>query len=345
MTTHTHPPRRSVFYSVNDYWACGWYRCYVPGVALKKLGYGVVLDEQIKEGDIDEADVVVIQQPSRTQHVEAIRAANNAGKFTVAELDDDVWNLSPLNPSHVYWDRPEVKRNARACVEEADIVTTPTHLLAEKLRTMNPNVKVLPNMLPTDGWDYPEPKVQVEDKVVLGWAGSSSHGGDFRAVNGVIQQLLDRYPHVEFALVGGPGEIELEEHERIRPLDATDIRRYPKILENFDVGLIPLADTAFNRSKSDLKFVEYSMLGIPSVASKLEPYLRTIKHGENGFLATSPKDWLKYLTRLIEDVELRRTIGARAQEYARTRTIEHAIEKWERAYGLTRPDPTSKGEE
>jgi glycosyltransferase involved in cell wall biosynthesis len=209
---------------------------------------------------------------------------------------------------------------------------------------MNPNVKVLPNMLPADGWDYPQPRVQREDKVVLGWAGSTSHGGDFRVIDGVVQQLLDRYPHVELVIAGGPPEQELAAHERIRYLEPTDIQHYPTLLEHFDVGLIPLADTAFNKSKSDLKFVEYGMLGIPSVASKLEPYERTVKNGENGFLATSPKDWLKYVTRFIEDVELRRTLGARAQEYARTRTIDHAIEKWERAYGLTRPDAASATE-
>ena len=247
------------------------------------------------------------------------------------------YGISIQNPGHEYWNRPDVKRTARACVCEAKLVTTPTQALAERIRTMNPRVKVLPNMLPTDGWDYPKPKAQREDKVVLGWAGSSSHGGDFRVIDGVVQQLLDRYPHVEFALVGGPPVIELARHERIRPVESTDIKGYPQLIEEFDIGLIPLADTVFNKSKSDLKFVEFSMLGIPSVVSKLEPYLRTVRHGENGFLAMNPKDWLKHLTRLIEDTELRRRVGARAQEYARTRTIDRAIERWERAYGLTRP--------
>ena len=338
MTEPGTSPRRSVFFFVHDYWACGWYRCYVPGVALKELGYRVVLDEKITAQDIETSDVVVVQQPSTEGQLNAIRDANAAGKLSVVELDDDVWRLAPSNPSHVYWSRPEVKRAARSCVEEAQLITTPTRVLAEELRTMNPNVKVLPNMLPTEGWDYPDPKAQSNDKIVLGWAGSSSHGGDFRVIDGVVQQLLDRYPQVEFVVVGGPPEIELEGHERMRRVKSTDIQHYPAMLEPFDIGLIPLADSAFNRGKSDLKFVEYSMLGIPSVASKLEPYVHTIKHGENGFLATSPKDWLKYLTRLIEDADLRRTLGTRAQAYARTRRIDHAIDKWERAYGLTRPD-------
>lgn len=339
------PLRQSVFYFVHDYWACGWYRCYTPGVALKELGYEVFLDENISGDAIGAGDVIVVQQPSGPHQLAAVRTANQVGKLSVVEMDDDVWNLAPANPGYEYWNRPEVKLNARACVVEAQLVTTPTRLLAEKLLTMNPNVKILPNMLPNDGWDYPEPNLQRNDKVVIGWAGSTSHGGDFRVLDGVLQQLLDRYPHVEFVAAGGPSVIDLQQHERMGHLKPTDIQHYPTLLEHFDVGVIPLADTVFNRSKSDLKFVEYARLGIPTVASKLEPYMHTVKHGENGFLAKSPKDWLKHLTRLIEDIELRRTIGARAQEYARTRTIDHAIEKWERAYGLTRPDSTSKGKE
>ncbi len=343
MTEAVAVPRQSVFYQVNDYWACGWYRCYVPGVALKALGYRVVLDEKLKPGDIEEHDVIVVQNVGGRDQLNALHAAKEAGKLAVVDLDDDVWNLSPNNPVYRFWAQPEVRRHARECVEMADLVTTPTHPLAERLRTMNPNVRVLPNMLPATGWDYPAPKEQREDRIVLGWAGSPSHGGDFRVVDSVIQQLLDRYPHVEFNLIGGPATIELSQHERINPMKATTIEQYPGLLETFDIGIIPLADTTFNASKSDLKFVEYSMLGIPSVASKLEPYAKTVKHGENGFLASNAKDWLKHLTRLIEDIELRRSIGAAAQAYARTRTIEHAVGRWERAYGLTPPGPDASG--
>lgn len=337
MIAEPRPIRQSVHYCVNDFWACGWYRCYVPGVELKKLGYRVVLDTSIHERDISESDVIVVQTPRGPEQLNVIKLVNSEGKLSVVELDDDVWSMLPSNPGYEHWNRPDVRRNLELCVREAQLVTTPTRALADKLRKLNPNIKVLANMLPVDGWDYPEPKIQREDRVVLGWAGSTSHGGDFRVIDGVVQPILDRYPHVELAVVGGPPVAELRGHERIRYLSPTDIQRYPTLLENFDIGLAPLADTAFNRAKSDLKFVEYSRVGIPTIAAKLEPYLHTIKHGENGFLASSPKHWVSQITRLIEDVELRERIGAAAHAYALGRHIDGAIEKWESAYGLTRP--------
>jgi glycosyltransferase involved in cell wall biosynthesis len=72
------------------------------------------------------------------------------------------------------------------------------------------------------------------------------------------------------------------------------------------------------------------------VASKVESYIGSIVHGENGFLASNTKDWIKYLRRLIENHELRQKIAAKAKQFAETRTIEKNIWLWEQAYGISR---------
>ena len=329
--------RTSVFYRSVDSWACGWYRCYVPGVELQKLGYRVAMAQDLHERDVIDHDVLVIQAPCVPEHLAGIRLAKQSGKLTVVDLDDDLWNLMPTNPVYSFWSRPDVQYLLTACAQEADLLTTTTHYLADRLAPRNSNVRVLGNMLPADAWDYPAPKEQHAGKVVIGWAGSPSHVGDLTLIDEAVRQTLDRYPHVEFVFVGGPKQPEIAAHPRVRTLPASDIAGYVRMLGGFDIGLIPLSDTVFNRCKSDLKFVEYSMVGIPSIVSKVEPYLRSVKQGENGFFAASPKDWIKTLARLIDDPELRLAVGTRAQEYARTRTIDQAVGRWEKAYGLTRP--------
>ena len=324
---------KSILFFTDDWGACAWYRCYVPGVELKRLGYEVVLDQTLRPEDVDRFDVIVFQRKTDERSLEIIKVANSAGKLTVYEIDDDVWNVARTNPGAGTWTQTALSGLAR-CAGACQLVTTASEVLAQRLRRINPHVRVLPNSLPADSWDYPKPKEQREDRVVLGWAGSSSHVEDLRIISEVVQQLVERYPQVEFVFAGGPDDVPLTLGNRVRRLEATDIRRYPEVLEQIDVGVIPLQDTAFNRAKSDLKFVEYSMLGIPSVASKVEPYLKSVKHGENGFLAVNAKDWLKFLGRLVENVELRREIGARAQAFARTRTIDRTIAHWIRAYKL-----------
>lgn len=328
---------KGVLFCSDDSWACGWYRCYVPGVELKRLGYDVVMDEVIHPEAFGRFGTIVFQRKWDPQGLAAIKQAKAMGKHTVYELDDDIWAVTRNNPGYVAWGNPEILGGAVACIREVDMVTTTTPLLAERLRQFNSNVRVIPNMLPSTGWDYPDVRPQSSEHVVLGWVGSSSHFEDMRLFDGFVHQLLDKYPFVEFQFAGGSPEAPFDPHPRITRLKTTDILGYPTILEHFDIGLIPIVDNTFNRSKSDLKFVEYSKMGIPSVVSKQLPYLASVKHGENGFLANHPKDWLKFLSRLIEDPQLRVQLATRAQEFARTRTIDRGIDKWVRAYGLGEP--------
>ncbi len=328
---------KSVLFLVTDSTACGWYRAMVPGVELKSRGYDVVMSPEIKAGDYERFDVFVFQRVFCERTRAAIDYAKSIGKLTVYDLDDDVWRISPTNPAYSDWEEQDAAASVAQAIRKVDLVTTPTSELAEVLKRFNPNVKVIPNMLPSTGWDHPPPTLKSNDRVVLGWAGGSSHVEDLNILVDVVTQLLARYPFVEFAFAGGPPVLPFGADERISQLESTDIENYPTLLERFDIGLIPLVDTTFNRAKSDLKFIEYSMVGIPSVVSKLEPYLRSVKHGENGFLASNAKDWLKSLIRLIESPELRLEVADRAQEFARARTIDKGIEKWIRAYGLTSP--------
>ena len=70
--------------------------------------------------------------------------------------------------------------------------------------------------------------------------------------------------------------------------------------------------------------------GTLEIAKEIAEKLR-----ETGFLAKSPKDWLKYLKLLIENEDLRTTIGQNAQTYIlENREISKVWQKWEKTYGL-----------
>lgn len=88
----------------------------------------------------------------------------------------------------------------------------------------------------------------------------------------------------------------------------------------WDIGIAPLTNSKFNQSKSHIKWMEYSMYEIPTVASKVYPYskdilgIKTIEDGVTGILCENG-EWEKKLSMLIEDEELRRKIGKQAKEY------------------------------
>lgn len=320
----------NVLYLVDDYWGCGWYRCHVPGIELKRHGHEVVLHHTPRRDLVEDSDIIVFQRQHLPEALAAMEYANRAGKVTVYELDDDLWNIQPTNPAYPAWHSPGLLDRAEAMLRAAKVVTTTTPVMAAVLKRFNPNVRVLPNMLPSEHWVGVE-RERHEGRTVIGWAGSAGRGADVKIIQNVVWQVLDVYPDVEFEHTAKDG---FPKHPRVRELESVMIEQYPKTLARFDIALAPVADNRFNQAKSDLKFVEYGMLGLPVIASHVEPYAHSIVQGESGFLAKNDKDWLKYLRRLIDNPALRDEIGGRAKKFAESRTIEAHVDLWAKAYGI-----------
>jgi glycosyltransferase involved in cell wall biosynthesis len=311
-----------------------WYRCHTPGMALKRAGYEVLLTDQPSDKDIELSDVLVLERLWQPALVDAVKQIRSNGTFVVFDLDDDYWSIPALNPVSEIWDTQRL-RGLTDVMRSCDLVTVPTKALADQVRKFVDRVRVLPNMLPEEYWPAVPPARQPrgDGPLVVGWAGSSSHVADFSVVRSIAIDLLERHPEVELHLAGAQPDW-IEPHDRIRFIDSVSIEEYPNILAGFDIGIAPLEDTRFNRSKSDLKFLEYGMIGLPVVASKVGPYPDCIRHGENGLLASSPKDWLKHLTALVEDASLRERLGCASRENAERRLMGDHTAKWESAYGL-----------
>ncbi len=320
-----------IFYLVADFHACGWYRCHTPGMELNKRGHHVMLHDKLPMEHLPMLDVIIFQRQCDPYFGHMMDEANALGKTTVFELDDDLWNIHPTNPGYKFWHQTEVIRGLEECIRKAKVVTTTTPALAKILNRFNKNVHILPNMLPAEEWQVK--KKRKRNKIVIGWAGSKHHWTDLLILRGILDQILNEYPNVEFQIVG-PEYVPFMKHERMIALDPVAIEDYAKLLSGFDIGLAPLDDSQFNKGKSDLKFLEYAMAGLAVVASKVDSYSNTIIHGETGFLANNNKDWLKYIKRLVEDEKLRTEMQGKAKKYAETRTIEKNIHLWEEAYGL-----------
>ena len=87
-----------------------------------------------------------------------------------------------------------------------------------------------------------------------------------------------------------------------------------------DINLAPLErGNPYCRAKSELKYIEAGILGVPTIASRIDAFEYAIRDGENGLLAGNTEEWTAALEQLITDADLRREMGerARADIYAR----------------------------
>jgi hypothetical protein len=88
----------------------------------------------------------------------------------------------------------------------------------------------------------------------------------------------------------------------------------PERLAGLDVSLAPL-DLArpFNRAKSEVKVIEASAVGVPSVASPSPAFRRATGEGLTGILCDSPDAWDQEIERLLRSLAERQALGNAAR--------------------------------
>ncbi|MFV2044459.1 MAG: glycosyltransferase [Anaerolineales bacterium] len=260
-----------------------------------------------------------------------------SGKPVAYELDDLLLELPLEHPEKQFYD--EARSQMLEAVAEADAVVASTQRIADYLRQFNPRTWLLPNYLDDRLWSFREAKGDDSPYVVVGYMGgrTQTHIPDLESITPVLTRLLDAYPGRLQLRFWGTFPSELEDHPNVDFRTKTHAN-YASFAEYFslqdcDVFVAPLTDNLFNRSKSWIKFLEYSSLAIPGVYSRLTPYENVVVHGENGFLASTHEEWEANLRRLIDNRGLRLSMGRAAQDMVRRRMLlsKHAHE-WGTVY-------------
>lgn len=283
-----------------------------------------------------DCDVLVIQRPAHPLQPQMIDLMRSNGVAVVVDMDDDMSSIHPLNQAfEMYRPRsgtPFSWRWALESCKRATLVTTSTAEL-QKVYARHGRGVVLDNYVPSAYLNFP--KVQTGR---FGWAGTlKSHPNDPEVASIGVQKLLAA--GYEFVVVGDGHGVKGAMRLATDP-PATGsvelIRWAATIAEAMDVGIIPLAATAFNTSKSRLKGIESMAVGVPWVASPRAEYRRLAKESGGGVLANSPKEWFGAVKRLLDDDVYRKDLAEAGKAYMANQTYEanawRWIEAWERAY-------------
>ena len=270
------------------------------------------LDQKVRQ-----ADVVIMQMVHFQASLDVFMGIKEMypNVRLVAECDDNFISTSPDNPAFsAYIPGSDFRSVAVQQFKIADALIVSTPYLKDVYSEFNDNIYVVPNSIDKKFWNVKKDKKR--PGIRIGWAGSGAHTEDLRIIEPIIKKILDRHKDVRFCFVHGIPDF-LKNRTRVECIQKfVEINKYPKFISNldFDIGIAPLVDNAFNRGKSNIRWLENAALGIPVVASRVGHFAETIIHGQDGFLASDTADFEHYLEQLITDRRRRIEMGLKAKE-------------------------------
>ncbi len=212
----------------------------------------------------------------------------------------------------------------RGIMEITDIAVAGNEYLAKEAGKYCRRVEILTT--PVDVKKYSPGRPDGRDGVVIGWIGMRGNLFYLEALKPVFRNLAGKFPNISLSVICS----DFPEFEGIKVKKRKwSVEDELAHLRELDIGLMPLTDDIWSRGKCGFKILQYFSVGVPVVASPVGINCDIIKHGVNGFLASSNEEWEARLSELIADSSLRKKMGL---ESRRTVAEKYSLEGYLQRY-------------
>jgi len=309
------------------------YRAYQPlGAVARRGGHEVHRNfaaRPLAPALLLRCDAVHVHRMADAETRALCRRLREAGVGIVWDNDDDVAALPRSNPHYRRLGaagRREMVAGIGEMVRIADVITTPSAILADRYRELGAaDVRVLENHLPRE---FQGVGRIPHDGVVIACLAGLEHQLDYQqlGLRETLVRLLDAHPDVRVLTIGSGLDLPKDRREHISLVGFLDLVR---TLARADIGIAPLADNGWNRARSNVKLKEYAAAGLAWLASPVGPYAGM---GENHGGRLVPDDgWHDALGHLIVNARERRKLAKRGAKWVKGEGIDRHAAAWEAA--------------
>lgn len=231
------------------------------------------------------------------------RLLMKAGVPYVVDYDDAWFHRYDQHPSKQV--RRLLGHKIDAVMRGAALVVAGNAYIEERARAAGARqTAILPTVV--DLSRYPTaPAVRPAGPVTVGWIGSSSTAKYLVQLQEPLQRLCAER-QAEVIVIGASGlKLEGVPVREVAWAEDSEVSQ----MQAFDLGLMPLPDTSWERGKCGLKLIQYMSTFLPVIASPVGMNVDIVDHGVNGYLASSNNEWHEALDGLACDPLLRQNMG------------------------------------
>lgn len=293
-----------------------------------------VQDHPLFQKTVEHFQVIVFHRVVYTESIARyIERAKELKRTLIFETDDLVYDPKYLHLMDYYTKMNALERKLYENGVGGEILadpyvahaTTTTTFLQRKLEARGKKVFLVTNKMSQEDERWAKElrgKKHVDDGTVhISYlSGTPSHNKDFATITPVLLRILKEFPNARLVLAG--------------PLDTDDVlndcssqiirvpfaprKEYFATVASADINIAPLEmNNDFTEAKSELKFFEAALLGVPTVAVANETYSGAITDGVNGFTAANDEEWFKKLCILITEPNTRYSMAEAAFKTAK----------------------------
>jgi glycosyltransferase involved in cell wall biosynthesis len=242
--------------------------------------------------------------------------AQARGVAILYDFDDAVFlpNTSDANRAIALLKWPG---KVRTIIRRSDIVIAGNEFLAAYARRYHDSVRVIPTCDDTAKF---VPRAGVISATiappVIGWIGTPTTAPYLLSLQPILQEVARVHPFV-LRVCGAGADLQIPGVT----IDNTPwtLDREVSLFNTCDIGVYPLSDDEWARGKCGFKAIQFMACGVPVVAASVGVNRDIIQDGANGWLASTPAEWIEKLGRLLAGTALRARLGA-----AGRRTIDES---------------------
>ncbi len=269
-------------------------------------------------------DLLIVHELIRPELEPLMLLRRNSGKPTLYEIADQFLALGSWLPANSAMLSPINQAAMLNLAALSDGIIFSASDLAQTFASLHSVRVVLENNVVK----IPEVMPSKPDGFIFGWAGTTTHLADLESIVPEITAFCQQHPDVTFAIMGNRAKLE-PIFKAIAPsqLEFRDFGTYEdylSFLQTLHVGIAPLLPSAFNRGRSDVKFIEYTVCGVASILGKSEVYNPYGGHSE---MFGDGAELLAALERLYTSSQARETLAKRALAWVNDHRSPDAIRR------------------
>ena len=313
--------KKTIVFSTPSETGTSYFRLFEPMKALWKAfpeEANYLYTENLQPNHMKIADLIIMHRcgnlHSHFLSVGRMWPRTERRPLIIHDADDNEFNLPDTHPMKELWIESGKDKMSIQSLKHSDYITTTTEKLKRTFGNFNKNVEIFRNQFDWDlpQWNLDKNEVRKEmlpnwfptdDKIIVGWAGLTSHFEDIRRMHAIIKAIHDKYPNTHFVLAGMAlkdshveisedekgqkqfKEVEIEDESmlyknrikdiysdidpnRLQLFDALPLEEYAKFNALFDISLAYVEHSAFSSCKSEIKVIEALHYGCIPVFSE-----------------------------------------------------------------------------